>query len=58
MSRKSQNFIKQLSSAQSSSQIKNYVSTGKSPEKQKSNFSRNAIFHMKTRVCLKYFVND
>ena len=28
-----------------------------SPEKQKLNFSRNALFHMKTSVCLKYFVN-
>ena len=27
-------------------------------EKQKSNFSRNALFHMKTRVSLKYFGND
>ena len=30
----------------------------KSPEKQKSNFSGSALFHMKNRVCLKYFVND
>ena len=30
----------------------------KSPEKQKLNFSCNALFHMKTRVCLKYFAND
>ena len=30
----------------------------KHPEKQKLNFSRSALFHMKTRVCLKYFVND
>ena len=22
------------------------------------NFSRSALFHMKTRVCLKYFLND
>ena len=27
-------------------------------EKQKLNFSRSALFHMKTRVNLKYFVND
>ena len=26
--------------------------------KQKLNFSRRALFHMKTRVCLKYFVHD
>ena len=30
----------------------------KSPEKQKLNFSRSALFHMKTGVCLKYFDND
>ena len=27
-------------------------------KKLKLNFSRIALFHMKTRVCLKYFVND
>ena len=27
-------------------------------EKQKLNFSRGALFHMKTRVRLKYFVGD
>ena len=27
-------------------------------EKQKLNFSHSVLFHMKTRVCLKYFVND
>ena len=27
-------------------------------EKQKLNFPRSARFHMKTRVCPKYFVND
>ena len=26
--------------------------------KQKLNFSRNALFHMKTRVSVKYFVNS
>ena len=26
--------------------------------KQKLNFSSGALFHMKSRVCLKYFVND
>ena len=30
----------------------------KSLEKQKLNFSRIALFHMKTRVSLKHFVND
>ena len=30
----------------------------KSTEKQKLNISRSALFYMKTRVCLKYFVND
>ena len=28
------------------------------PQKVKLNFSSSALFHMKTRVCLKYFVND
>ena len=28
------------------------------PEKQKLNFSHSALFYIKTRVCLKYFVND
>ena len=27
-------------------------------EKWKLNISRSALLHMKTRVCLKYFVND
>ena len=26
--------------------------------KNKLNFSHSALFHMKTRVCLKYVVND
>ena len=30
----------------------------KSSEKQKLNFSPKALFQMKTRVCLKYFVHD
>ena len=31
----------------------------KALQKQKSNFSQNALFHMKTRlVSLKYFLND
>ena len=30
----------------------------KTPEKQKLNFSRSALFHMKTRNCLKHFVHD
>ena len=30
----------------------------KSLEKQEVNFSRSTLFHMKTRVDLKYFVND
>ena len=28
------------------------------PTQEKNNFSRKALFHMKTRVCLKYFVSD
>ena len=30
----------------------------KTPEKQKLNFFRSALLHLKTRVCLKYFVHD
>ena len=30
----------------------------KTPEKQKLNISPRMLFHMKTRVCLKYFVNN
>ena len=30
----------------------------KTVEKQKSKFSRSALFHLKIRVCLKYFVHD
>ena len=30
----------------------------KSAEKQKWNFSSSALFYMRTRVGLKYFVND
>ena len=30
----------------------------KTPEDQKLNFSRRALFHKKTRVSLRYFVND
>ena len=30
----------------------------KTLEKQELNFSRSALFHMKTRVSLRYFMND
>ena len=30
----------------------------KTLEKQKSNFPHTAVFHMKTKASLKYFVND
>ena len=30
----------------------------KSPEKLKLNFPRSALFHVKTRFCLKYFPHD
>ena len=30
----------------------------KTPEKQKLNFYRTVLFHIKTRICLKYFVHD
>ena len=42
-------------SAQSSSQKENFVNTSKKLL-QNRNFSRGALFHMKTRVFPKYFV--
>ena len=48
-----------LSSTQSSSQNENSVRTIKNiPEKQKLNFSRSVLFHVKDRVSLKYCVNN
>ena len=41
--------------AQSSCQSENFFNI---IEKQKLNFSRIVLFHMKNRVCLKYFLND
>ena len=42
-----------------SCQSVNFVNTiKKTIEKQNSNFFRSALFHMKTRVSVKYFVND
>ena len=56
---KSQSFIELQPSAQSLSRNENFVKTSKkNPEKQKLNFSRSALYHMKTRVGLKYFVHD
>ena len=37
--------------------LKTLSITAKSSEKQKLNLSRRALFLMKTRVCLMYFVN-
>ena len=34
-----------------------YSILAKTVEKKKLNFSRSALFHVKTRVCLKYYVN-
>ena len=38
--------------------MKALFTLAKTLEKQKLNFSRSALFHMKTRVSLKYLVND
>ena len=57
ISEKSQNLIELFPSAYSSTRNKN-LHWQKSPEKQNLNVSRSAPFYMKTRVCLKYFVND
>ena len=55
----SQNILELLPSSQSSFQKKTFCQfQQKSPEKQKLNFSHSALFHMKTRVCLRYFVNE
>ena len=45
-------------SLQSSSQNKNFVNTRKIVPKNRLNFSHGTLFHMKTRVTLKYFVTD
>ena len=59
ISEKSQNGIELLPSGQSSSQNEIFVSTSKNLlKKQKLNFSLSALCRIKTRVCLKYFVND
>ena len=49
---KCKNFVELLPSAQSSSQNGNFINTSKNLLK-----NRNWAFHMKTRVCLKYFVH-
>ena len=38
--------------------LKTLLMLAKSLQKQKSNFSRSALFHKKTRVSLNYFVSD
>ena len=38
--------------------IKILSTLAKTLEKHKSNFSRSALFHMKTRVCIKHFFHD
>ena len=47
-----------IASAQSSCKNQNFVNTSKKLLKNKLNFSDDKLFHMKTRVSLKYFVND
>ena len=39
-------------------EMKILLTLAKTLEKQKLNFSRSELFHMKTRVSLKYHVND
>ena len=58
MSGKCLNFIEWYPSAYSFYQNENFVNTKKTLEKQKLNFSPSALFHLKTRVSLKYFLND
>ena len=45
-----------LDSAQSTCKNENFVKTSKKIIEK--NLSRSALFHTKTRVSLKYFVND
>ena len=40
------------------SPCQNFVNTSEKFLKNKLNFSRSALFQIKTRVSLKYFVND
>ena len=59
--RKSQDFIELLPSARPPPEIKILSVTRtwkKSPEKKMLRFPRSALIHIKTRVCLKYLVND
>ena len=51
--------MKSYPSAQSSCQSGNFnTSLQTTLEKQKLKFSRSVLFHMKTRISLKHFVND
>ena len=54
MSGKFPNFVELLPSCQSSSQNEHFVSI----IKHLLNVFRSALFHTKTRICLKYFIND
>ena len=60
ISGKSQTFIQLWLSAQTVflPKRKSFQYYQKANEKQKLNFSCSALFYMKTRVCLKYFVLD
>ena len=51
MSENSQNFIELLPSSKSSLEMKTLLALAKM-------FSDSALFHMKTKFYLKYFVND
>ena len=53
------NFLPHTKVITNRPQNKSFTNTSKKAlEKQKLNFSRSALPHMKTRVSLKYFVND
>ena len=56
ISRKSQNFLDSKFSLPLKPKILSILR--KKFEKQKLNFSPSALFHMKTRVCLKHFLHD
>ena len=55
---KSQKFIETQPTAQSSFQIENFFSTNKKSLKKEIELFHRALFHVKTRVCLEYFVHD
>ena len=57
ISEKSQNFIKSKCSTQPDFQNKNFANNSKNLLKIEIELFLNTLLHLKTRVCLKYFVH-